>query len=153
MHPSLRPFLFAVLSFALLLWGTAAATAQVPDRDPTALTVQISQKFGAYLSDGNGYALYMFAKDSYGVSIAAGAVIQNWPPVLVGSSLPKLSSDVQKRLVGTTTRADGAVQLTYDGMPLYYWSKDQKAGDTLGQNVNKVWFLVAPDGSVTTVTP
>ncbi len=53
-------------------------------------------------------------------------------------------------MLGITTRADGSVQLTYDGMPLYYWSKNQKPGDTLGQNLNKVWFLVAPDGSVIT---
>ena len=33
---------------------------------------------------------------------------------------------------------------TYNGMPLYYWVKDLKPGDTTGQNVGKVWFIVNP---------
>ncbi|MDP3062075.1 MAG: cupredoxin domain-containing protein, partial [Chloroflexota bacterium] len=49
-------------------------------------------------------------------------------------------------LLGTTKRKDGSTQVTYNGWPLYYWWKDAKPGDTLGQNVGKVWFVVAPDG-------
>jgi predicted lipoprotein with Yx(FWY)xxD motif len=34
--------------------------------------------------------------------------------------------------------------ITYDKKPLYYWVKDTKPGDTTGQNVGTVWFVVAP---------
>ena len=37
---------------------------------------------------------------------------------------------------GTLTRDDTSTQVTYAGMPLYYWQADAKAGDTTGQNVN-----------------
>ena len=34
------------------------------------------------------------------------------------------------------TRADGATQVTYGGLPLYYWQGDAKAGDVTGDGVN-----------------
>ena len=44
----------------------------------------------------------------------------------------------------TITRADGAKQTTFKGFPLYYWVNDAKRGDTTGQDVGKVWFVVDP---------
>jgi predicted lipoprotein with Yx(FWY)xxD motif len=29
-------------------------------------------------------------------------------------------------------------------VPLYYWVRDGQPGDTTGQNVREVWFVVAP---------
>jgi predicted lipoprotein with Yx(FWY)xxD motif len=43
--------------------------------------------------------------------------------------------------LGTFTRADGTIQVTYNGLPLYYWVSDTKAGDTTGQGING--FVVA----------
>jgi len=37
--------------------------------------------------------------------------------------------------LGTITRADGTMQVTYNGMPLYFWVHDAKAGDTSGQGI------------------
>jgi predicted lipoprotein with Yx(FWY)xxD motif len=45
---------------------------------------------------------------------------------------------------GTITRADGKKQTTYKGMPLYYFIKDTKAGDTMGQGVKDIWTVAAP---------
>jgi predicted lipoprotein with Yx(FWY)xxD motif len=55
---------------------------------------------------------------------------------------------VDASLLGTTTRKDGTIQVTYAGMPLYYYFKDKAAGDVSGQNVNSVRYVVAPDGTV-----
>jgi predicted lipoprotein with Yx(FWY)xxD motif len=41
-----------------------------------------------------------------------------------------------------------AEDVTYNKVPLYYWAKDTKAGETTGQGVGSVWFVVAPDGKV-----
>jgi predicted lipoprotein with Yx(FWY)xxD motif len=43
--------------------------------------------------------------------------------------------------LGQLTRADGTSQVTYNGMPLYGWKNDTKAGDVTGQGINS--FLVA----------
>jgi predicted lipoprotein with Yx(FWY)xxD motif len=69
------------------------------------------------------------------------------PPLLEGDK-PTVKEGVNAALLGTTTRKDGAVQVTYAGMPLYYYFKDKAAGDTAGQDVNSVWYVVAPDGVV-----
>ena len=40
------------------------------------------------------------------------------------------------------------MQVTINGMPIYYYSKDQAAGDIMGQGVGGVWYLVSPSGEM-----
>jgi predicted lipoprotein with Yx(FWY)xxD motif len=42
------------------------------------------------------------------------------------------------------TRPDGSKQITYNGIPLYYYVRDTKPGDTTGQGVGNLWKVVAP---------
>jgi predicted lipoprotein with Yx(FWY)xxD motif len=51
-------------------------------------------------------------------------------------------------LLGTSPRTDGAEQVTYNGWPLYYFANDAAPGDTNGQGVNDVWYVIAPSGEV-----
>jgi predicted lipoprotein with Yx(FWY)xxD motif len=44
------------------------------------------------------------------------------------------------------TRDDGTYQVTVNGMPLYTYAKDTKAGDVVGQAVGDVWWVVSADG-------
>ena len=44
--------------------------------------------------------------------------------------------------LGTIRRADGSVQVTYKGMPLYFFHSDSNAGDTNGNYTG--WSLVKP---------
>ena len=53
---------------------------------------------------------------------------------------------VDATLLGTITRDDGSTQVTYNGWPLYYFQDDAAAGDTNGQGLGGVWFLVSPEG-------
>jgi predicted lipoprotein with Yx(FWY)xxD motif len=46
--------------------------------------------------------------------------------------------------LGTTTRTDGSLQVTYNDQPLYFFVGDTKAGDTTGQGVGNVWYVVNP---------
>lgn len=46
--------------------------------------------------------------------------------------------------VGLIERTTGTMQVTYNGMPLYYWYLDYRAGDTRGQAVGNVWWVVPP---------
>ena len=47
---------------------------------------------------------------------------------------------------GRITRSDGTTQASYNGWPLYYWVKDSAPGDTTGQGVNKVWWVLDANG-------
>jgi predicted lipoprotein with Yx(FWY)xxD motif len=56
---------------------------------------------------------------------------------------------VNPKLLGTTKRTGGSLQVTYAKHPLYYFSKDIKAGQITCQNVSNfggLWLVVAPNG-------
>ena len=53
------------------------------------------------------------------------------------------------RLIGTIRRADGRLQVTYGGRPLYYYVGDRQPGQVLCQNVEEfggLWLVVRPSG-------
>ena len=107
---------------------------------------------GEHLVDGEGLTLYLFDNDEPGVSNCTDDCLDNWPPVTVDAETgPVWGDGVDGDLVGTIEREDdGSTQLTYDGLPLYYWAADAAPGDVDGQGVNDVWWVVAPDGSAIT---
>jgi predicted lipoprotein with Yx(FWY)xxD motif len=48
------------------------------------------------------------------------------------------------------TRDDGALQVTYEDRPLYYFINDAAPGDLNGEGVNDVWYLVPVTITMTT---
>ena len=107
--------------------------------------IKIAQKdgVGKYLTDTEGNTLYWFKKDSPGMSACAGACVDKWP--LYYRKVVAPPSGIPAGDFGTITRADGKMQSTFRGYPLYYWSGDKKAGDMEGQNFNNVWSVIDPD--------
>ncbi len=101
---------------------------------------------GDILVDAEGRTLYLFTNDSDATSVCYDGCEQNWP-VFYQEDLGTPGAGVDQALLGTTDRTDGTVQVTYNGWPLYYFAGDGAAGDTNGQDVGGVWFVVAPDGS------
>ncbi len=106
--------------------------------------VKVAQKegLGSYLTDINGMTLYNFKKDSPGKSVCEGPCIENWP--LYYREKVDAKDGMAAGDFGTITRADGKKQTTYKGMPLYYFSKDAKPGDTTGQGFKDLWSVVKP---------
>lgn len=99
---------------------------------------------GYILVGSNGMTLYTFANDEAGVSNCVDQCAQNWPPLTV-SDANALSVAVNiPGLFSTIQRADGTLQVAYNGWPLYYWVNDAARGDTTGHNVNDVWFVAKP---------
>ena len=104
---------------------------------------------GIYLTGSSGRAIYLWTADKGGRSACSGACASTWTP-LTSSATPSVSGGVQASQLGTTTRADGTKQVTYNGHPLYYYSADTGAGQTTGQGTNSFgakWWLIAPSGS------
>ncbi len=99
---------------------------------------------GTFLVDAEGRSLYLFTADSPGVSTCEGDCLATWPALIDGT--PVAGDGVDAMLLGTITRADGTVQVTYGGWPLYLFAGDAAPGDVAGQGVNDVWFLVTPAG-------
>jgi predicted lipoprotein with Yx(FWY)xxD motif len=102
-----------------------------------------STDLGEMLVDADGNSLYLFIPDAQGDSTCYDDCEANWPPLTDGA---EAGAEVDAALIGSTTRTDGSEQVTYNGWPLYYFAGDAAPGDTNGQGLNDVWFLVSPSG-------
>ncbi len=113
-------------------------------------TVLIAYKegIGYYLTDAKGRTLYYFAKDvpGSGKSACYGDCAKKWPPFYVENLV--LPPGLSREDFSVITRSDGKKQLAYKGWPLYYFFKDAKPGDTNGEDVKHVWFVMKPDYTV-----
>jgi predicted lipoprotein with Yx(FWY)xxD motif len=130
---------------------SAGNGATAGDDGPTAtagavIDVADDATFGPILTDGSGMTLYLFTADSPGVSTCVDGCLATWPPLLTDGE-PSAQGTADATLLGTLTRDDGSVQVTYDGWPLYFFAADMAPGDVAGQGVNDVWFVIAPDGT------
>jgi predicted lipoprotein with Yx(FWY)xxD motif len=117
-----------------------------PNPTTTAATLGTASNvtLGNYLTAANGMTLYMYTKDTAGVSNCSGDCAVKWPPYTVASAIGLNGVTGVAGNIGTITRADGTLQVTYNNEPLYFWYQDIKVGDTSGQNVGQVWFVVKP---------
>ena len=100
------------------------------------------EKLGSFITDDKGMTLYVFKKDTPGKSACVGPCVEAWP--LFYSEKVTATGVLKPDDFKTITREDGKKQTTYKGMPLYYFVKDAKPGDTTGQGVKEVWFVAAP---------
>ena len=112
---------------------------------PVTVATAKHPEYGTYLVDGQGRALYLYTRDSKDNPTCYDQCAQTWPPLLVRDKAVA-GQGVAPNLLGTVRRKDGGLQVTYNGWPLYYYARDQKPGDTNGQGVGGVWFLVSPYG-------
>jgi predicted lipoprotein with Yx(FWY)xxD motif len=138
-----------IVCAAVLAWAIPPAAAQA------ALIAAQSDKYGVYLIDAVGRAVYLFTADQQGMGEAKtmsrcyDACAQAWPP-LTTEGKPKAGTQAQASLLGTVQRQDGRIQVTYNGWPLYYFAKDQPQGQPAGHHVQGFggeWYLVQPQGT------
>ena len=135
------------------LWSVITPTGTVVVATPTAsagsgpTVVNVGQNatLGSFLVDSKGMTLYLYTVDSTNTSNCYGSCAGYWPPLLT-TGAPTGGSGVTASLLGTTKRTDGTTQVTYNGWPLYYYAGDKAAGDTKGENVQGVWFVITPAG-------
>jgi predicted lipoprotein with Yx(FWY)xxD motif len=139
--------------------SAAAAPASTPASSPAAsgqasgaATVSLATVSGIpgkALVGSNGRTLYLFQADKSGTSACTGACAAAWPPYTV-TGAPQAGSGVNQALLGTITRPDGTMQLTYNGHPLYYFTADTAGGTAHGQAVKAFgaeWDVVNASGS------
>jgi predicted lipoprotein with Yx(FWY)xxD motif len=132
----------------LILTLALAATACGDDNGDSAAAapdgIQItSTDLGEVLADPAGNVLYLFLPDNQGPSVCEGGCAENWPPLTESLAA---GDGADASLLGTAARPDGTPQLTYNGWPLYYFAGDDAPGDTNGQGINDVWFVIDAAG-------
>lgn len=131
--------------------GYAPAVTTAGDRadDAARLGVARHDELGAYLTDGEGRALYLFKSDKAGQSTCFDRCADVWPPLLTDGMAEATDDALQGLLIGTLRRPDGTMQVTYGGWPLYHYEQDRGPGDIQGQDImgfGAEWYLIGPDG-------
>ena len=111
----------------------------------------------AQLYDGNAlhdFPVYSLSSDTASKSECNAACATAWPPLLT-SGTPGVTAPLKTGNIGTLRRADGTIQVTYRGKPLYLYSlegviKNAGAGHAAGNGNAKK----GPDGGTfSLVTP
>nr|WP_321353303.1 hypothetical protein [uncultured Methanoregula sp.] len=129
--------------------ATPAGSAAPVTPTTTADSVKtLSTSLGTVLTDSRGMTLYYFAPDipGSGKSTCYGGCANAWPVFYVDS--PTVSPPLAGADFSFITRTDGTKQTSYKGWPLYYFSRDEAAGDTRGESVQGNWSAVKPDYNV-----
>ena len=146
---SLAPIAAALAMLVTLAVALLHAEAGNAGNTSGAVVSTETSRLGRILVDGQGRTLYLFEKDRNGKSACAGKCATFWPP-LIAAGKPRATAGAKSSLLGTTRRADGRLQVTYNHHPLYRFVKDLKKGQMNGQNVDAFgaeWYVVSLSGS------
>lgn len=134
---------------SMLGMGSSAPVAQTTDTSASPSAASGSDNIymtktdatkGKYMTDFAGMTLYTFDKDSKGVSTCYNGCAKAWPAYSSGAT----AQGTFPANITVITRTDGSKQFAWNGMPLYYYATDSKAGDINGDGVGGVWHIVKP---------
>jgi predicted lipoprotein with Yx(FWY)xxD motif len=132
--------------------GSSAPSSPATGSQAAATGTVITTKSGPsgnYLTDGSGRAVYFFMADSTDKTRCTGPCLAAWPAVYA-TGTPSASGSALSANLGAFTRPNGKKQMTYKGLPLYYFAGDTGAGMTAGQGISQFgakWWLVSPAGA------
>jgi predicted lipoprotein with Yx(FWY)xxD motif len=104
---------------------------------------------GRILVNSSGRTLYLFEKDRKGKSACSGQCATFWPP-LITKGKPRATAGAKASLLGTTKRADGRMQVTYNHHPVYTFTKDTAKGQTKGEGLDFFggeWYALSAAGA------
>jgi predicted lipoprotein with Yx(FWY)xxD motif len=149
-HKSSVLFVVSVLlALTLVVSACSPTTPTTGGVVPLTVVVATDATYGKYLTDAKGMALYFYTPDvaNTGKSNCSGACLANWPAFTVANGVTPVGSGITGKF-GTITRDDGTIQVTLNGLPLYYFAKDLASGDTKGQGLQSSWYLVSPAGTM-----
>lgn len=122
------------------------ASSEPPAADGTTIVVGDSE-FGSMLYDDTGQAIYLFDVETTSEPRCYDECAEAWPPVLTDGE-PVADEGTDPDLLGTTERADGRLQVTYNGHPLYFYAHEGK-NEVLCHDVflnGGNWYVVQPGG-------
>ena len=136
-------WIMVLLIIAFVIYGIfyyVFLPTQVISPSPVGLITRDDPVKGTILADSNGKSLYIFDRDTLGVSNCIDTCLVNWPPF----SANLATQDTLPENVSIINHPDGSSQFAWKGLPLYYYIQDVNIGDVLGDDFGGVWHLVQP---------
>jgi predicted lipoprotein with Yx(FWY)xxD motif len=105
-------------------------------------------KLGTIMVDAQGRTLYILTAEAGAHLACTGKCLSVWPPLLwpSGAAAPHVAGF--SGTFGSVPRPDGSLQVTFNSLPLYIFSKDSAPGDTNGEGIKAfggVWHAATPN--------
>jgi predicted lipoprotein with Yx(FWY)xxD motif len=125
--------------------STAASVAPSAAADTAIEAKEVGTIGTVLVASSNGMTVYTFTKDTKdsGTSACTGGCIETWPALTVAAGTTPAGGAGVTGTLGTITREDdGTLQVTYNGLPLYFFKNDKAPGDSNGVYEN--WEAVKP---------
>jgi predicted lipoprotein with Yx(FWY)xxD motif len=107
-------------------------------------TANVGSQGTLIVAASNGMTLYVFSEDvpNSGKSACDADCVDAWPPLTVADGTTPTGGPGVTGKLGTIKRTDGTTQVTYNGLPLHFFSGDSAPGDTNG--IYPKWSAVKP---------
>lgn len=121
----------SILALTVLPGVSSASTG------PTTITVTQNKTWGPTLTLKDGFTVYRLTKDSTNKSTCTGKCATIWLPVVLAPG-QKAAVGVGVTGLGSFARANGTKQVTFQGIPLYTFTKDTRSGEVSG-NIKDGW--------------
>jgi predicted lipoprotein with Yx(FWY)xxD motif len=161
LKPVLRlPFLLRLPTLALaslLLTTLLLSSCKKGGTEATpaaAIQLRNDATLGSFLTDGEGNTLYYFTLDVTGSNSCGTADCASEWPIFHAATLT-VGPGLNAADFTTAKTASGLEQTLYKGWPLYYFATPgnghavrEQPGQTLGEGLNKAWYVVRPDYTV-----
>jgi predicted lipoprotein with Yx(FWY)xxD motif len=141
----------AALALVLLAMVAGCASSE-EDSDPAGARLETAPtEFGPVITDQDGHTLYLLLTDRRSAPTCIEECTGLWAPAEYREGMSALG-DVDASLIGSVTREDGLIQLTYNSWPLYRYRGDAQRGDIEGHGQLNVWFAIGAAGEAVGVT-
>jgi len=115
---------------------TTAAAATVKSGDTS---------LGKVAVDAGGKTLYLFANDQGTTSSVPANILTAWPPIKA-TGTPVAGPGIDAAKLGVAMQANNENWVTYNGHVVYTFSGDAAPGDTNGQGLANVWYVISAAG-------
>jgi len=132
---------------------TSAATTSSAPSGATDVMTASNANLGSILVDSTGRTLYTLTNGGKAVA-CTGQCQTFWPPLLLPSGATSATGATGVTGLGTTAAGSG-MQVTENGLPLYRFSGDTKAGDANGEGVTSfggTWHAAKASAAGSTAT-
>jgi predicted lipoprotein with Yx(FWY)xxD motif len=104
------------------------------------VTATIKGTSETILTNKAGMTLYYRTSDTVPSGVCSGGCAGAWPPLVVTGTTATSSATLPGKL--TVVTDPNGNQVEYNGHPLYTFSGDNAPGQTNGEGVQGVWFVV-----------
>lgn len=104
-------------------------------------TVTVNGKSMTILTNAKGLTLYYNTHDTATTTACSGGCASAWPPLKASNASALTSSTTLSGKLSIASNANGS-QVEYNGHPLYTFASDTSAGQTSGEGIGGIWFVV-----------